>query len=229
MGGHIYSPDEEILFRTTQSIAEHGTLSIESLQGFATKRGIDGKEYAQYGIGQPLLAVPFYYAGKILARLFPGEAEPSFIKGMIQYHDRSRESALLRLGVSLFNQVVTALLCTVLFLFCRKLTRDDTAAWMAVLLFGIGSYAWPHSKPFFTEPLSALLCFSSFFLLYLGINKGSLIRILAGGGLFAYSILVRMDNIFMLPGYTALIFFHNARNLEYGVSNDRIRRPGRGR
>jgi hypothetical protein len=218
MGGHIYSPDEEILFRTTQSLAEHGTQSIEPLQGFATKTGIDGRQYAQYGIGQPILAVPFYYAGKCLSRIFPRENEPLWIQGMIQYHDRSGDSALLRLGVSLFNQVVTALLCAVLFLFSRRITKDATAAWMAVLLFGIGSYAWSHSKPFFTEPLAALLCFSSFFLLYLGLNKQSLIRILLGGCLFGYSILVRLDSMFMLPGYAALIFFHNVGDLKFGFS-----------
>lgn len=219
MGGHLYSPDEEILFRTTQSLAEHGSFSIEPLQGFATKQGIDGKQYAQYGIGQPILAIPFYYLGKCLSGIFQKENEPLWIRGMIQYHDRSQSSVLLRLGVSLFNQVVTALLCLVLFLFLRRITEDSTAAWMTVLLFGIGSYAWPHSKPFFLEPLSALLCFSSFFLLYLGLKKESLIQILFAGVFFAYSLLVRLDSVFMLPGYAALIFFHNVGDLEFRFSN----------
>ncbi|MBN1900983.1 hypothetical protein JW926_06620, partial [Candidatus Sumerlaeota bacterium] len=219
MGGHIYSPDEEILFRVTQSLAEHGRLSIEPLLGFATKQGIDGKQYAQYGVGQPLLAVPFYYFGKLLAAVFPGGNDPFFIKGIIQYHDGSMNSVQLRLGVSIFNQVVTSLLCAMLFLFCYRLTGDKTASWMTVLLFGMGSYALPHSKPFFMEPLSALLCFSSFFLFYLGLSGQSLKRTLLAGCLFAYSLLVRLDNIFMLPGYAVLIFFHNARESEPGLLN----------
>ena len=39
----------------------------ESLGGFATQRGNNGNFYAQYGIGQPLLAIPFYLLGRALA------------------------------------------------------------------------------------------------------------------------------------------------------------------
>ena len=36
-GGHLYSPDEEILFRTTEALATRGCLAIEPLKGFATR------------------------------------------------------------------------------------------------------------------------------------------------------------------------------------------------
>jgi len=229
MGGHLYSPDEEILFRTTQSLAEHGRFSIEPLQGFATRKGIDGVEYAQYGIGQPILAVPFYYFGKALYKIFPFQNAPFWVEDTTQYYDIAPEPVVLRLGVSLFNQVVTALLCAVLFSFCHYLTRDLKAAWMTCLLFGVGSYAWVHSKPFFTEPLAALLSFSSFYLLYKGLEKSSLSRILLGGILYAYALLVRLDSLFLIPGYFVLIFLSNGRFTGYKFSRlirAQFRSPG---
>ena len=230
MGGHLYSPDEEILFRTTQSLAERGRFSIEPLQGFATKKGVDGREYSQYGIGQPLLAVPFYYFGKILYAIFPFQNAPLWIQDTTQYYDIAPESVVLRLGVSLFNQVVTALLCAVLFSFSWYLTKDLKAAWITSLLFGLGSYAWVHSKPFFTEPLAALLSFSSFYLLYKGLEKSSLSRIFAAGVLYAYALLVRLDSLFFIPGYIVLIFLYNGRFTGYKFSRllrAQFRSPGK--
>ena len=209
MGGHLYSPDEEILFRTTESICERFSLSIRPLQGFATKSGKQGGEYAQYGVGQPILAAPFYWLGEIIYNVFQPESAPLWAGDTVQYHDRTPRDVTVRLGVSLFNPVVTALLCAVLFAFVRYVTRDRAAAWMSTLLFGLGTYAWVHSKPFFTEPLAALCAFSAFFLLYIGLDKKSTGKILIAGGLYAFSLLVRLDSLFMLPGYFVLIFLHN--------------------
>jgi len=210
MGGHLYSPDEEILFRTTESLATRGSLSIKPLQGFATKKGKDGRQYAQYGVGQPLLAVPFYYVGKLLYVLFPTDKARLWFVDTMQYNDRAPPSVMFRLGVSFFNQVITALLCMVLFQFSLALTRDSRAAWMATLLWGAGCYAWVHSKPFFTEPLAALLSFTAFYLVYMGFERGKNWLIVLGGTLYAYAILVRLDSLFMLPGFLGLIFFKNA-------------------
>ncbi len=217
MGGHLYSPDEEILFRTTQSLAERASLAIEPLEGFATKRGPDGREYAQYGIGQPLLAIPFYYFGKLLYATFPTENASQWFSDTMQYHDGSARAVMLRLGVSVFNQFVSAFLCAVLFAFAFRLTKDFYAALMTALLFGLGTFAWVHSKPFFTEPLAALLTFWSFFLLYIGMEEKSTGRILIAGLLYAYALLVRLDSIFMLPGYFAYIFVANARGSGWNI------------
>jgi hypothetical protein len=209
MGGHLYSPDEEILFRMTESIACRASISITPLEGFASKKGADGKEYAQYGIGQPLLAVPFYYFGKIIYNIFPSENAGLWFLDTVQYNKKTPEEIIPRLGVSLFNQFIMALLCTVLFIFSFELTKNRGAAWMTTLLFGLGTYAFVHSKPFFTEPLCALLSFSSFFLLYKGTKKKSVPYIIIAGFLYAYSLLVRLDSLFMIPGYFIFIFLSN--------------------
>jgi len=96
MGGHLYSPDEELMFRTTQSLALRGSLAVEPLAGFATKRGIDGRQYAQYGIGQPVLSIPLYYFGTLLTKVVPSPGVQRFQWDKIQYHDRSPDAVLLR-------------------------------------------------------------------------------------------------------------------------------------
>ena len=214
MGGHLYSPDEEIMFRTTQALAEHGSLAIEPLVGFATKQGADGREYAQYGIGQPLLAIPFYYMGKLLYTAFPTDKAPNWVSDTIQYHDYTPRDVMLRLGVSFFNQFITALLCATLFAFAFYVTRDRIASWMTTLLFGLGTYAWVHSKPFFTEPLAALFTFGALFLLFAGLDKNSMRRIILAGALYAYALLVRMDSVFMLPGFLLMLILTSAQKKE---------------
>ena len=211
MGGHLYSPDEEILFRMTQSLAERGSLAIEPLQGFATKKGVDSKEYAQYGIGQPLLTIPFYYLGKAMASVLPAEKSPEWVADTIQYHDRTPRDVMLRLGVSIFNQTVSAMLCALLFASAFHITKDRRASWMAALLFGAGTYAWVHSKPYFMEPSAALFLFGSFFLLWRGLEKDSFASVMGAGFLYAYAVLIRMDSLFMLPGFAVVIYLSRKR------------------
>ncbi|MBN1866993.1 hypothetical protein JW916_06840 [Candidatus Sumerlaeota bacterium] len=171
LGGHLYSPDEEILFRTTESLATRGALDIESLSGFATRTGTDGLEYAQYGVGQPVAAIPFYWLGRGLARVVPAEKWVALRSAMRTDYppvspdeppsELARETAC-RFAVSSFNLFVTALTGTFLFLLARRLGGSERAAWLAALMWGAGSAAWPHARTFFTEPLATLCLILAF-------------------------------------------------------------------
>ncbi|HUT23505.1 MAG TPA: hypothetical protein VM492_04095 [Sumerlaeia bacterium] len=172
-GGHIYSPDGEILFRTAEALATRGSLAIEPMAGFATQPGRreDGREYAQYGVGQPLAATPFYWLGRALRPLAPDRDwvalrsrlrtafPPLSVRepGSEEAGDRRlAEATAGRLGVSLFNLATTALSGLVLFLLIHRLTGATHPAWVATLIWGAGSMAWPHARTFFTEPLAGL-------------------------------------------------------------------------
>ncbi|HPB31447.1 MAG TPA: hypothetical protein PLB62_08335 [Candidatus Sumerlaeota bacterium] len=217
MGGHLYSPDEEIVFRTTEAICERGTLAIEPLLGFASKQGADGREYGQYGIGQSLAAIPFYWTGKALAAMAADGPAPRWIAGQTQYHEMTMRSTRLRLGVSLFNQVTTALLCAVFFTFVLKVSGDRRSAWVSTVLLGLGTYVLPHSRTFFSEPLAALCAFGAFSLLYYGLERRGTSFIVLAGAVFAFGLLVRLDSLFFIPGYLAMIFLMNARGTEGGI------------
>jgi hypothetical protein len=204
MGGHIYSPDEEILLRTTRSIAERGSLAIEPLLDFATKRGTDGRMYAQYGIGQPLLAIPFYMAGRALAN-WMGDRPIDF--SVRQFYERTPHEEWQRFGVSLFNQFVAAMLVTLLFALVADLTGDRRAAVLTAVLYGAGTMAWVHSKPFFTETLATLLIFSAFALLV----RARLYRrprwITLAGCAAGYALLTRLDSVVAYPALGVLLLW----------------------
>jgi len=207
MGGHLYSPDEEIMFLTTQSLAERGSFAIKpprEMQGFATKHGVDGREYAQYGIGQPLLAVPFYLLGRALAAW---EGNRSIGFSLVQYHNRTPREEWERFGVSLFNQFVAALLATLLFALAADLTGDRTAAILTAVLYGAGTIAWVHSKPFFTETLATLLVFSAFSLLVRARLYGRPHWITLAGGAAGYALLTRLDSLFAFPALAVLLLW----------------------
>jgi len=207
MGGHIYSPDEEILFLTTKALAERGSLAIEpppEMEGFATKRGCGGRQFGQYGIGQPLLAIPFYLFGKALAG-WAGDRPIGF--SIVQYHGGTAREEWERFGVSLFNQFAAALLVVLLFALAADLTGDRRAALMTAVLYGAGTIAWVHSKPFFTETLATLLVFSAFSLLI----RARLYRrpgwITLAGCTAGYALLTRLDSVLAFPALGVLLFW----------------------
>jgi hypothetical protein len=207
-GGHLYSPDEEILFRVTESIATLKGPAIEPIDstGFGTMPGkpqrTDGREYAQYGIGQPLAAVPFYWLGQ---RLGSTGSDESWQK---LYGWRSRLQAweiAPRWTCSWFNILVGALMAVTVWLICLEFTRDESASFMAALLYALGSLAWPHSRTFFTEPLATLMIALSFLCILKSFHQYTT-RWLVTAGLFAgYAVLVRVDSLFAYPAMAVLL------------------------
>src|SRR5688572_12494234 len=63
--GGIRAPDNEVTFRTCESLAKRGTVAIVSAPGwrnFGTAKGVDGKQYSVFGLGQAIACVPFVWA-----------------------------------------------------------------------------------------------------------------------------------------------------------------------
>ncbi|MGC8841744.1 MAG: hypothetical protein ACP5QZ_09915 [Candidatus Sumerlaeaceae bacterium] len=129
-GGHLYSPDEEIMFRMTESLARRGALSVEPMldpqgRSFATRRGVDGKEYAQYGIGNSLFAVPLYWLGDFAARhVSPEKAEATLGFRTVMYVPETERQAgpalVRRFAVSFFGSIVGAATCALLWIFAYR-------------------------------------------------------------------------------------------------------------
>ena len=128
-GGHIYSLDGEKLFRVTMAMVEEGSFRME-----------DGN-FSPYALGPSFLAIPFYFAGKVLS---------SFVQGL-------EPLEITRGTCSIFNSFVTALTCVVLFNLLKAFSISIRACFLTTLLYGVGSLAWPYSKYFFPQPLTALL------------------------------------------------------------------------
>lgn len=185
-GGHLMSPDEELLYRQAESIAFRASTTVVPLeadlatgqlhpmippdQTFATRPGRDsGVFYAQYLPLQPLLAAPFLYT----ARMFEGALAPGFAGAMwpsmtISYletlNDDDYARAVFRRGflVMFFNPLVAAFSAVVLARLGRLLTGSRFAGLAAAALWAFGTVAWPHSRTFFTEPLAGLFALLAF-------------------------------------------------------------------
>jgi hypothetical protein len=108
MGWHLYSPDEEVVFRTAESLAHNCDLAILPIEGgFSTSKGKDGRQYGQYGLGQPILAVPFVFLGEGIAALTPDCLLSAFPRNVIVNQGRG-QAWPVRTYVNGKNQVYRA-------------------------------------------------------------------------------------------------------------------------
>ncbi len=211
-GGHLYSPDEEILFRTTSSLYENHSLAVDAsgLGGFGTRRGTDGEEYAQYGIGQPILAIPFYAIGKAVAKSASDEDWQRFY-GIADDENAARRfphptnDIAPRFACSFFNIFVAAFLAGILYLLLFELTQHSAASLLTALLYAFGTLAWAHSRPFFSETLAVFFILASWLALLKSTRSRSALLVVLAGLMAGCSALVRMDSVLMYPGLALVL------------------------
>jgi len=144
MGGHFDSPDEELMFQVTRSLAQRGALDVgdagsaERLMPGLALTGVDGRSYTHYGLVSSILSVPFYEAGRVAAALLP-----------------SRFSELVtRFAVGLRDPFISAGACTLLFILAVELGFGSTVSIALTLAFGLGTLVWQYSKYSFSEPVT---------------------------------------------------------------------------
>jgi hypothetical protein len=102
--------------------------------------GRDGRYYAQYGVGQSLLALPFYLFGCAWYRLTGW----------------GTEGFLTRAAVTLLSPLALSLTGGALYRLARRLKYGPGAAVGVAVAAGLATPLWVYSKTFFSEPLMAL-------------------------------------------------------------------------
>ena len=222
--GHLHSPDGEVNYRTTRSLATGNGYAIPPLpDGSLTRQAEDGQEYSQYGPLQPLLAVPLYLLGEVAAPLVPENwlsAQSHRLGSTVSFY---RDSSALREGgfeglypdnpqervcrifVSFFNSIATWLTVLLLAIFSRRAFGNGSYALLLPFLYFVATYAWPHSRPYYTEVLATLfLLTATFFATTLGGRRSTLQHLLLGasgvGILAGLAVLARMDSVVATPG-----------------------------
>ncbi len=139
---HIDIQDAETMFIVTESLVERGTFAqLEPERASNAPRAVvrapDGNLYAITGPLQSLLTVPFYWAGRWIARFFP----PSFT------------GYFTRFFVCLFNSPVHAATTAILYLFGVDLGYRRRTALFVALTYGLATIGWPYARTFFAETL----------------------------------------------------------------------------
>jgi hypothetical protein len=149
MGGHLDSPDEELMLQVTRSLAERGSMDVSGT-GVAerlTVTGADGRTYVPYSPVASALGVPFYKVGQALNAILPG---------------RYSEVAT-RFAVGVRDSFISAMACVVLYALALELGYGATVAVLLTLAFGTATLAWPFSKYSFSEPVTGLFLLLSVF------------------------------------------------------------------
>ncbi|MBI4585164.1 MAG: hypothetical protein HY717_14220 [Planctomycetes bacterium] len=159
--GRFHLIDEYETFFMAESLLARGEASIPQAEGspyFFGKRGVDGRLYAPYGLGQALLTVPFLLAGEQAGRCSSAAGE--FWRYFLTSISAAFYSAL---AVALF------LLWQV-----RRGAAPRRAAWAAMLL-AAGTLVWAYATQYRSNTVVLML----FVMLALASEHRS-----AGGGFF---------------------------------------------
>jgi hypothetical protein len=235
-GGHLYSPDEEIMFRVTESLATRGALDVEPIrdgQGgtFATKAGAGGREYAQYGVGNSLAAVPLYWLGALACKIVPEATAEKLLHfqttDYIPDGPGGGHHRLRRCVVSFFGAFVaaatTALLWKFAYAFGESFAVDDEKrrrnAGLVALFYFCATMAWPQARTYFSEPLATFFCLLGLY--FAAVPRGraatavpahapSLVPLsrheaFLSGAAFACALLTRLDSALVAPGLGMLL------------------------
>ena len=160
VSGHFYTVDEETLYLMTQRLVEHRSLALSADDwGIVGDWGLTiapgsttAPIYAIFTPGQPLAAVPLYLLGKGVAAFFPP----------------TDEGYVTRFFVSLLGSFATAATVALLYRFARQLGYGGGAALGLAASYGLATAAWPHSRTFLAEPLTAFCLLFA----YYGIRRG---------------------------------------------------------
>ncbi len=226
-GGHLYSPDEEVMYRVTESLCTRGALDIAPVPdgmggGFASAAGVDSREYAQYGIGNSLAAVPFYMLGALATRFVSDEAAARALDfetisyAVPERGQPGRGHALLkRLFVSQTGSFIYALTVALIWLLgvmvAARATDERFSArklmwigWATALAYGAGTLAWPHARTFFSEPLATFWIIAAFTAALSNTTIGKK-RALLCGCFCALALLTRLDSAVVLPAVFMVI------------------------
>ncbi|HEX9775821.1 MAG TPA: hypothetical protein VGB83_09610 [Actinomycetota bacterium] len=141
--GAITVSDGFVMYRTTEVMVEHGTFDLAQPvedQSGPTELGRHGQAVSKYGIGLPLVSIPFYVVAKPLAKAGPGGSEDKVYQAVVA-------SAM---------PLICAALVVALYVFARRLGSGRRWALLASAGGFAGTFLLPYSKSFFSEPLVAL-------------------------------------------------------------------------
>lgn len=139
--------DAEGMYSMVESLVERRSFEVEDspLIHGCTVVAPDGRRYAWYQPGQPLLSIPFYLAARELGPLLPGA--PGLQR---------------RFAVGLFSPIAAAAAVAYLYLIVLQLGYPRRTALAMALLLAFASILWPYSKRYFRESFLALCCLGVF-------------------------------------------------------------------
>jgi hypothetical protein len=178
------------MLATSRGLLTHRTLAVDvqfaSDEGFgpSAKVGVDGRAYAKYGLGLPIVELPFVAAALLISRSAL-VAEPQAIAGVL----------------SLLNPLLTTSTAIALFILCRSLECRPSTAWLVTIAYALGTFAWVNAGVDTSEPLQGF-CLVLALLLLVKYRSTRRAVLLSGSGLaLAYAILTKPATAVLVPAF----------------------------
>lgn len=182
MSGTIQFGDEIEKYRVAQSIVDRHDFSIRPTAE-RNITGTSGQTYSVYELGQTILEIPVYVLGRMVDYFFP----------------LTDSNYITMLVVGLFNPIVTALTCVLLFKTGLSLGFGYRTCLALSVLFGLATIAWPYTKGFTREPLLAFLVLLSFYTVQRFRQTDGLRWLLAAGSVAGYLVFSKFIQAAIVP------------------------------
>lgn len=200
--GHTGSVDEESLVYASAKLVQDATKLLNFSLPIPMPARVGTQVFTSYEPGQPLVAIPFYLAGSLLAAFFPLESH----------------TYVTRLVVTLFGALVTAVTVARLYQLGRALGQSERGATFMAATYTAGTFAWPYARTFFREPLVALALVSAAYALVRWRERPSWRLALAGWGWVLLAVTTKLAALVVLPVFAT-----------YFAGSYLVRRRARGR
>jgi hypothetical protein len=187
-GAHFYSPDEIIVYATTQAISQNASLNIAFALPLIHQHGAlltipDNVTtfYSKYGLLQPVLSIPV------------------FLFALWMHVNTWMTVALL------YSPVISSINACFVYLIARRLRLSPMVSAVLSLLYGTATLAWPYAKFFYELPTATLMLSASVYFL---LDPTKALRSTLLSGLFAtLSVFARITQVLVLPSLMAYVIF----------------------
>lgn len=214
-GNAFRIPDEFEVYFQTESLFDHGNISVpqtleirqpQVVDGkvvgttsiFFGKIGLDGRPYAPYGPLAAVLALPHHAAGRVLAsvlgiqRMPPGKglAWPVFVGGVTML----TTATAMALAVAGFFRAALAVR-----------TPLSPAVWLSLMLGG-ATVLWPYGTSLYTEAWqAAAMIWAAALLLEARHAHAAAPRLIAAGALLAIMGLIKATSLVFAPAFVVAV------------------------
>ena len=199
-GGSLATTDAVVTYEVTRNLLNEGSVALtDGRMVDEALRGVDGRFYSPFGIGQSIYNLPFYVAGSLVA----GAIGERF----------GAPDMLPKAAVALGSAFAAAACVWVVYLFAWRLSGDSRAAALAALGLAFGSALWPYSKFGFNAPLTALALTTGVYGVWLAIDRSRLAPFAWGGAALGFALLTRHEMAVAAVPVIAWAVSNSHRNL----------------
>jgi hypothetical protein len=166
-------------YLVTKSIVERLDPSIPDGLGI---KGVDRRDYSWYGLGQSVLAIPFYIVGKYI-----GTPENAF---------------------SIMNQLLGAAAAVLILLFSTVLGYSKRTSLYVAILYGLCTFAWPLAKQPFDHTIETFFILLSVYFTYRYVSGEKLLYLLLSGFSLGFAFITRQISVLVIPPLIILMIVY---------------------